>query len=97
VRISEIAAVILCAASAVIGARCIQAAWEFETFFASPFAVPGIANVASATLGVVLLWRTRNSPGRARLSRWILAIPAAVIVLTSLWVFLLILSIEVTA
>jgi len=97
VRISEIVTVILCAVSAVIGARCIQAAWESETYFASPWAVPGIANVASAALGVVLLWRTRNSPDHIGLSRWISAIPAVVIVLTLLWVFILIISTRASA
>jgi len=92
VTISGIAAVILCAASAVIGARCIQGAWESETYFASPWAVPGIANIASAALGVVLLWRKRNSPNHIGLSRWISAIPAVVIVLTALWVFILLIS-----
>ena len=96
-RISEIAAIILCAASAVIGARCIQAAWESETYFASPWAIPGIANIASAALGVVLLWRTRNSPDHIGLSRWISAIPAVVIVLTLLWVFILIISTRASA
>ena len=96
-RCREIATIILYATGALIGALCIHDALESETFFASEFAVPGIANAASATLGIVLLWQSRNSPDRARLSRWGSVIAAVVLVLTFLWVLVMLISVKGTA
>jgi hypothetical protein len=96
VRNSTIVAIVTCIVAIVFGACCLVEGLmlnpvgpDVNPLGGSPFLIPGFEAAILGTVGLVLVWGTRDFPRTERISVCVaVSVAATVMITTALWLYI---------